>query len=31
MRSEYFKNGKQADERTTYDKNGRVYKVTKLR
>ena len=28
MRSGYFKNGKQIGEWITYDKNGKVYKVT---
>ena len=28
MRSGYFKNGEQADEWTTYDKKGKIYKVT---
>jgi antitoxin component YwqK of YwqJK toxin-antitoxin module len=29
MRSGYFENGIQVGEWTTYDKNGKVYKVTK--
>lgn len=28
MRSGYFRNGKQSGEWTTYDKEGKVYKVT---
>jgi uncharacterized protein YdhG (YjbR/CyaY superfamily) len=31
MRSGYFDNGKQTGEWTTYDKNGRVFKVTKMK
>ncbi len=31
MRSGYFQKGKQAGEWTTYDKNGKVYKVTKMK
>lgn len=30
MRSGYFKNGKQVGKWTTYDKKGKVYKVTEL-
>ncbi len=29
LRSGYFRNGKQTGEWTTYDKKGKVYKVTK--
>ncbi len=31
MRSGYFKNGKQVGEWTTYDKTGKVVKVTKMK
>ncbi len=31
LRSGHFKNGEQVGEWTTYDKNGEVYKVTKMR
>lgn len=31
MRSGYFDKGKQVDEWTTYDKKGKVYKVTKMK
>jgi antitoxin component YwqK of YwqJK toxin-antitoxin module len=31
MRSGYFDNGKQVGEWTTYDKQGKVYKVTKMK
>ncbi len=31
MRSGYFKAGKQVGEWTTYDKAGKVYKVTKMK
>ena len=31
MRSGYFDNGKQVGEWTTYDKKGKVYKVTKMK
>jgi antitoxin component YwqK of YwqJK toxin-antitoxin module len=31
MRSGYFENGVQVGEWTTYDKKGRVYKVTKMK
>ena len=31
MRSGYFENGEQVGEWTTYDKNGRVYKVTTIK
>lgn len=31
MRSGYFEEGKQVGEWTTYDKNGDVYKVTKMK
>jgi antitoxin component YwqK of YwqJK toxin-antitoxin module len=31
MRSGYFDNGKQTGEGTTYDKNGKVYKVTQMK
>jgi antitoxin component YwqK of YwqJK toxin-antitoxin module len=31
MRSGYFDNGKQIGEWTTYDKKGKVYKVTKMK
>jgi len=30
LRSGYFENGEQVGEWTTYDKNGEVYKVTKI-
>jgi antitoxin component YwqK of YwqJK toxin-antitoxin module len=30
MRSGYFKNGKQTGKWTTYDRKGKVYKVTDL-
>jgi antitoxin component YwqK of YwqJK toxin-antitoxin module len=31
MRSGHFENGEQVGEWTTYDKNGEVYKVTKMK
>jgi antitoxin component YwqK of YwqJK toxin-antitoxin module len=31
LRSGYFKNGKQTGEWITYDKNGKVFKVTNMR
>jgi len=31
LRSGHFENGKQVGEWTTYDKSGRVYKVTRIR
>lgn len=31
MRSGYFRNGKQTGEWTTYDKKGRIVKVTKMK
>ena len=31
MRSGYFKNGKQTGEWTTYDRKGKVYKVTHIK
>ena len=31
LRSGHFENGKQVGEWTTYDKSGRVYKVTRMR
>jgi antitoxin component YwqK of YwqJK toxin-antitoxin module len=31
MRSGYFQNGEQVGQWTTYDKTGRVYKVTKMK
>ncbi len=31
LRSGYFKNGEQVGEWTTYDKNGKVYKVTTIK
>jgi antitoxin component YwqK of YwqJK toxin-antitoxin module len=31
MRSGYFENGEQVSEWTTYDKNGKVYKVTVMK
>ena len=31
MRSGYFEHGEQVGEWTTYDKNGKVYKVTKMK
>jgi antitoxin component YwqK of YwqJK toxin-antitoxin module len=31
MRSGYFENGEQIGEWTTYDKEGQVYKVTKMK
>ncbi|HEX7905114.1 MAG TPA: hypothetical protein VF487_14680 [Chitinophagaceae bacterium] len=31
MRSGYFEKGKQVGEWTTYDKKGKVYKVTKMK
>ena len=31
MRSGYFERGKQVDEWTTYDKKGKVYKITKMK
>lgn len=31
MRSGFFENGKQVGEWTTYDRKGRVYKVTKMK
>jgi antitoxin component YwqK of YwqJK toxin-antitoxin module len=31
MRSGFFENSKQAGEWTTYDKQGKVYKVTKMK
>ena len=31
MRSGYFDKGKQVGEWTTYDKDGKVYKVTKMK
>ncbi len=31
MRSGYFDNGQQVGEWTTYDKDGKVYKVTKMK
>jgi len=31
LRSGYFENGEQVGEWTTYDKNGEVYKVTKMK
>jgi len=31
MRSGYFESGEQIGEWTTYDKNGQVYKVTKMK
>ena len=31
MRSGYFKNGKQIGKWTTYDKKGKVYKVTRIK
>jgi antitoxin component YwqK of YwqJK toxin-antitoxin module len=31
MRSGYFKNNKQVGEWTTYDRNGKVYKVTLMK
>ncbi len=31
LRSGYFEKGKQAGEWTTYDKNGKVYKVTLMK
>ena len=31
MRSGHFENGEQVGEWTTYDKNGEIYKVTKMK
>jgi antitoxin component YwqK of YwqJK toxin-antitoxin module len=31
LRSGYFENGKQTGEWTTYDRKGKVYKVTKMK
>jgi antitoxin component YwqK of YwqJK toxin-antitoxin module len=31
LRSGYFENGKQVGEWTTYDKNGKMYKVTTMK
>jgi antitoxin component YwqK of YwqJK toxin-antitoxin module len=31
MRSGYFDKGRQVGEWTTYDKNGKVFKVTKMK
>jgi antitoxin component YwqK of YwqJK toxin-antitoxin module len=31
MRSGYFENGKQVGEWTTYDRKGKVYKITKMK
>jgi len=31
MRSGYFENGKQVGEWTTYDKKGKIFKVTKMK
>lgn len=31
MRSGHFDNGKQVGEWTTYDKDGKVYKITKMK
>jgi len=31
LRSGYFENGKQAGEWTTYDREGKIYKVTRMK